>query len=147
VVWDPQSDETDIVVQIKRLTDPREFLRLGELRGRPADTIRRCWSDSVTDKVILTGERRAHYLARHPEMEEYERHLPDTLFDPDEIHKNARDPRIGIWFRHLEMDRYLRAVVWISDKEDLRNSVHSFQLADKREVRQGHKRGRLLWAK
>lgn len=147
VVTGQDARETDPSAQITRLTDRKEVLSLGEYRGGSADTVRRHWPEAVTNQVVLTGERRAHYLARHPEMSLYERELLSVLFEPDEIHRNAQDPHIGIWYRKTRNGRYLRAVVWVSDREGLQNSVHSLRLADEREVQQGRRRGRVLWEK
>jgi hypothetical protein len=40
------------------------------------------WTHRHTNQVILTAERRRHYLERHPEVASFERDLLLTLIDP-----------------------------------------------------------------
>lgn len=133
--------------KIGELTDRKAVLSLGELPTRTYQAFRQQWPSSVTAQVVLTGERRAHYLERHPEMAAFEGKLMETLFAPDEIHRNKRDSQIGIWYRRLNGSQYIRVVVWVSDTPGLQNSIHSFRLADQREIDQGQKQKRLVWAK
>jgi SPP1 gp7 family putative phage head morphogenesis protein len=142
----PGADET-IARQIETLTDPQQVVSIGTWRRDISDMVLRKWPTRTTDTVVLTGERRAHYLARHLDVIEFEGDLLRTLFEPDEIHRDVRDDQIGIWYRRLPDGRYLRATVWISERDDLRNSVHSFRLANEKEVMQGRERGRRLWQK
>jgi SPP1 gp7 family putative phage head morphogenesis protein len=139
--WQPITDK------IGKLTDRKAVLPLGQLPTQPYRAMREQWPTSVTPSVVLTGERRAHYLKSHPEMRSLESELLAALFDPNEIHLNKQDPQISIWYRRLNTGQYLRVVVWVSDTQGLQNSVHSFRLADEKEVNRGRKRKRLLWKK
>jgi hypothetical protein len=136
-----------IAAKIDTLTDRKAVLQMGVLPEQLSQTVRQIWTESVTSQVVLTGERRAHYLERHAEMRGLERELLATIFEPDEIHRNKRDSQIGIWYRRLNSSQYTRVVIWVSDKPGLQNSIHSFRLADEREVTMGRKQERLLWAK
>ncbi|MGC4190191.1 MAG: hypothetical protein QM589_03030 [Thermomicrobiales bacterium] len=40
------------------------------------------WPNRVTDEIVITRERRGHYLSEHPEVEAYEGLLVQTLLAP-----------------------------------------------------------------
>jgi len=88
------------------------------------------WTADVSGNcsVVLTGRRRAHYLARHPDMAIWERILLATLLDPDEVHRNREDPRVAIFYRLLYPGRYLRVAVLMQERVGvLRHSVITCQ--------------------
>lgn len=116
------------------------------IRSLP-DTVLSNWKDAVTSRVVVTGERRAHYLERHPEIRQSEGMLSEVILQPDEVHRNKRDFRIAIFYKRLSADRYLRVALWVSNHDGLQNSVHSFREARLRETLDGQKKGRVVWTK
>ena len=136
-----------IVEQISGLTNRKAVLRLGQLFAQPSAAIRQAWPTSVTDQVVLTGERRAHYLERHAEMTALEGELLATLFEPDEVHRNRYDPRMAIFYRRFDPEHYLRIALWVSDDSTKQNSLFSFRKARNVEVERDRKAGRRLWKK
>ena len=103
------------------------------------------WKGAVTRRVVLTGERRRHYLQRHPGIREYETSLRAVVLYPDEVHRNKKDPEMAIMYKQLDAEAFLRVALWVSDTTGLENSVHSFRRAHAREVMRGRKEGRLIW--
>lgn len=147
----PTADEglvrPDVAAQIGGLTDLRAVLRLGEFGGALRAVIHQQWPDIATDEIILTGERRAHYLARHAEVAAYEHRLPEILAAPDELHRNRSDATMLIVYRNIAEGFYLRIALWLSHESDKQNSIHSVRLARKSEVEAGRQAGRVLWRK
>lgn len=113
----------------------------------PADLVRAFASD-VADNldVVITGERRLHYLGQHPEMLSLEHLLLDTLLSPGEVHRNKGDADIGIFYKQLGPDRYVRAVVRMQARGGRRkHSLMSYRIARAEELQTG--RLRLVWEK
>lgn len=133
--------------RIHHLNDPKEIVYLGTVPESIQRNIHEHWPASVTGRTVLTGERRVHYLSRHPEIVRYESELMSALFDPDEVHSDKRDPQVGIWYRRFDQNHLLRVVVWISDNQNLQNSIHSLRLADGNELMRSRKQGHMLWAR
>jgi len=102
---------------------------------------------AVTRNVVLTGERRAHYLGRHKDIVPHEAELVRLLVDPYAVHLNKKDAQMTVWYRQIDDSHFLWAAVWVSDKNALQNSVHSIRLANVEEIEQGEKQGRLIWKK
>ena len=125
-----------------------DFAELGRLEvarlGLISSDVLLHWPESVTREVVLTGERRAHYLREHPEMADYEVYLAETALTPDEVHCNKRDPDMAICYRRLDSERFLRVALWISPGEGRSNSIHSYRLARTHEVEIGRRQGRAL---
>lgn len=105
------------------------------------------WNFRTTDEVVITRNRRQHYLDRHGDMIEYESFLLPALLDPDEVHCNAVDPALAIVYRRLSATHFLRVPVWMSNRRDRQNSVLSLRRARLSEVKEGRKRGRGVWKK
>jgi len=122
----------------------RDVLVVGSL---PIDIVRGFVSD-VTDNldVVITGERRQHYLDQHPEMLSSEHLLPETLLSPDEVHRNRTDLDVGVFYKQIGPDRYLRAVVRVQARVGRRkHSLMSYRMARAKELQEG--RPRLVWEK
>lgn len=103
------------------------------------------WSDRSTLRVIVTRERRRHYLERHPEAVIDEATMIEVLLNPYEVHINKQDRRIAIFYAQLPDGFFLRIPVWISDRSDRQNSVLSLRRARAREVEKGRREGRQVW--
>lgn len=125
----------------QQLVEPKQIVVIGPLSG----ILRDFWPNAVAEQVILTGERRLHYLERHPEIRAYEDRLVQVAMQPDEIHRNSCDPTIAILYRRVARQLWLRLALWVSDTIGLQNSIHSYRLALESEVLRGRKAGRLLW--
>ena len=119
-----------------------DVLVVGSLR--PA--VVHAFASEVADnlEVVITGERRRHYLSQHPEMVSWEHLLRDALLDPDEVHRNRTDADVGIFYKQIGSDRYVRAVVRLQTKAGRRkHSLMSYRLARARELQAG--RRQLVW--
>jgi len=130
---------------LRQLHDPDgpEVIRIGNI---PIGCLA-YWSVRSTDEVLITRERRIHYLANHPEMHQIEYHLVSGIADPDEIHINKSDSNIAIVYARLRETHWLRIAIIVSQNLDLKNSVVSCRLARSKEVLEGRKANRLVWAK
>lgn len=96
--------------------------------------------------VLLSAERRAHYLKRHPEIVDYEGLLPRLIGNPDEVHRNKRDAGVAIFYTRVG-PRYLRAVIAMRPYggDDLDPFVISLRLARPDEVVKSAEAGRKVW--
>ena len=98
--------------------------------------------------VVLTGERRKHYLADHPEMPSHEDKLHDGVLLPDEVQRNRKDPRTAIFYKRLNDEYFLRAAVVLQPKAgELKHSIFSFRLAKQKEVEGARHAGRTIWSR
>ncbi len=77
--------------------------------GRIPDDALAYWLDRVTDEVVITRERRRHYLDRHPEVEADEEVLIRSVLDPEEVHINRIDPRMTIIYCRIDDSYYALA--------------------------------------
>jgi hypothetical protein len=118
-----------------------EIIRIGLL---PIEILA-LWSETRTLEVIVTRERRQHYLERHPEVLRDEPLLLKTVAAPSEVHRNKLDEQIAIFYTEIGDGFYLRVPVWISDRVDRQNSVLSLRRARAREVEAGRAAGRQVW--
>lgn len=96
--------------------------------------------------IVLTGERRDHILARHPELAAYLGQLLGLISNPDEVQRNKHDPDMAIFYKRLTGEHYLRAAVLLQRAGSRRqHSIISARLAYSGEVERG--RQRRVWAK
>jgi hypothetical protein len=99
-------------------------------------------------EVVLTGERRRHYLKDHPEMVKHEDKLRGAVLRPGEVHRNRKDPHTAIFYKRLDDDYFLRVAVVLQKKAgELKHSVFSFRLAKQKEVDEGRHAGRVIWSR
>ncbi len=126
-----------------RLLGSGEVLRLGQLNQE----IVRHWSqDEHNLDVVLTGDRRQHYIERHPDVLSVEQYLIDAVLDPDEVHRNKTDLRVAIFYKQVDERHYLRvAVLMQPERSPLQHSILSIRLASPKELRKGQ--GRSVWKK
>ncbi len=96
--------------------------------------------------VILTLERRLHYLQRHPEMAKWESIFPNVINNPDEVHKNRRNSQIFNFYKRISEKHYLRLTVVIQEKPGkFKHSIITARLARIKEVQRGQKKGLKIW--
>jgi hypothetical protein len=127
----------------------RRFESLGiddvmEVGALPA-AIRRHWPTIRSDLLVITGERKAHFLQGHEDMQELSRELLQTLLDPDEIHRNKNDPETAIFWRSITGGYYLRVVVSLAHIEGIRNSAITAWRSRSQDFRRESRQGRKVW--
>lgn len=99
-------------------------------------------------EVVLTVERRKHYLLDHPEVAQHEDKLRSVVLRPDEVHRNRKDPHTAIFYGCLDESHFLRAAVVLQAKAgELKHSVFSFRLAKQKEVEDARRAGRVIWSR
>lgn len=106
------------------------------------------WTKQVEGNrpIVLTGNRRIHYLEQHPDVAEWESQLPACVLDPDEIHRNRSDWQMAIFYKQLNNRHFLRVAVLMQESPGrLKHSVISARRARIEDVLDG--RCRLVWAK
>lgn len=104
------------------------------------------WATQTTNnlQVVVTGKQRRHYLARHPEAESLETVLRAAVLEPDEVHRNRRDPAMAIFYKAIGGRRYVRVAVLMQSVPNWRkHSILSYRLAKADEVRK--RRDRAVW--
>lgn len=111
-----------------------DVIRLCRFRSTVRNGILKEWANSATDWVVLTGERRFHYLERHPETSEIESRLASVIQFPDEIYRNKADSSVALFYQYSHDDYWMRAVVWISQDRTKSNSIMSFRFAKENEL-------------
>lgn len=99
---------------------------------------------SGNQTVILTGERRLHYLERHPEMRQVEDELANVILSPVVVSRNKTDENILIFYREFNKEKYLRAtVLMINEQGWKKHSIITYRFAGEKEYLQAL--GRAIW--
>ncbi|MBI5652240.1 MAG: hypothetical protein HZC40_17625 [Chloroflexi bacterium] len=133
-----------IVRAINELTSDNYVMYLGRLRHEYVSEMIRLGRHNLV--VVLTGERRRHYLTDHPEMIRCERELHRVVLQPDQVHRNRKDPHTAIFYKRFDDDYFLRAAIVLQPKAgELKHSGFSFRLAKEKEVEDGRRAGRVIW--
>jgi len=108
------------------------------------------WTASTDNnlELALTGKQRIHYLDRHPEMTKLEPFILDTVLSPDEVHRNAKDAMMALFYRKVDNDHYMRVAVLLQEvSNEKKHSIMSFRIATEKEVEKMRRIGRVKWAK
>lgn len=66
------------------------------------------WSRRSTDDIVITRDRRNHYLASHPEMHQFEYAMIRGIVDPEELHRNKSDGSIAIAYAQVSATRWIQ---------------------------------------
>ena len=74
-----EADELTQLLNRMRNLEGNDFVEIGQL----STPIVRLWPEVTSHRIIVTGERRRHYLERHPLTEQYELELVRTVRFPD----------------------------------------------------------------
>ena len=105
------------------------------------------WPNRITDRVVITAERRRHYLERHPDVEPCEDVPIEAVRDPDEIHRYVRDITIANVYRQIDEQHDIVASIQITHAVGMMNSVMTARISRKRDRDSARRRGLLLWNK
>lgn len=135
-------DEQALLQKLRALAG-NQILEIGEIPSAALSA----WPARVTNRVIITAERRQHYLFRHPEVVELEALIVTTLLDPVEVHRFAPDKAVANLYRPVNDRNDLMVSVWISHDPDKQNSVHSARIQHHRRLETSRDRGNELWRK
>jgi hypothetical protein len=103
------------------------------------------WPERLFDAVFITRRQRAHYLAQHPEMIEFEEDLVWALLDPDEVHTSKRGERTAIFFRSQDATHDIAVVMSISEEPELMNSVITARRQRAKRKTRRDEAGRKVW--
>ena len=134
------------VQSISDLSADDRVLRIGRLRMEYITSLVHLGRHNLD--VVLTGERRRHYLTDHPDIAPYEQMLARVVLNPDQVHRNRKDPRTAIFYKRMDEEHYLRAAIVLQlQAGELKHSVFSFRLAKNKEVEDGRRGGRVIWSK
>ncbi|MDL1898214.1 hypothetical protein FBQ82_18335 [Anaerolineae bacterium CFX7] len=134
------------VNSIKELKSDELVLKVGRLRAEYVEGIVKLGRGNL--EVVLTGERRKHYLNSHPEMIQYEDKLADVVLAPNQTHRNRKVLQTVIFYKRLDQRHFLRAAIVLQPKAgELKHSIFSFRLAKHSEVETSAHEGRLIWRK
>ena len=126
---------------LQRLLGGKERVVVGFVQ----QDIARLWGRNETT-VLLSAERRAHYLGRHPEVADHEGSLQWLIQSPDEVHRNKDDAGVAIFYMKVGK-RYLRAVVAMKPHggDALQPFIISVRLARPAEIAKSAKARRKVW--
>ncbi|MBM3236528.1 hypothetical protein FJZ31_09535 [Candidatus Poribacteria bacterium] len=130
------AEDKDKSTYIQDLTTGSHLI-LGKLLPEFANNIITLTEDNL--EVILTWERRQHYLERHYEMFWHENLLIETVLSPDIVQRNSKDKDIALFFKKIDEEHYLRATILLNTakEKDKKHSVLSYRIAGKMEVERG----------
>jgi len=139
------SKRADLITKIQNLSSDQVII-LGNLNPNVVSK----WTTSTNNnlELVLTGKQRIHYLDRHPEMTKLEPFLLDTVLSPDEVHRNAKDEMMALFYRKVDNDHYMRVAVLLQEvPNEKKHSIMSFRIATEKEVEKMKRMGRVKWVK
>lgn len=139
------SKRAALITKIQNLS-PDQAIILGNLNPNVVSK----WTTSTDNnlELILTGKQRIHYLDRHPEMTKLEPFILDTVLSPDEVHRNAKDAMMALFYRKVDNDHYMRVAVLLQEVgNEKKHSIMSFRIASEKELEKMRKLGRVKWKK
>jgi hypothetical protein len=117
--------------KIRELKDA-DVLLLGALS---VEIVQLWTNDAGNQAIVLIGNRRLHYLERHPEMYAWEELLAATVLDPDEVQRNRHDSQVALFYKRLDEAHYLRVAVLMQPRKGVfKHSILSYRLARVSEV-------------
>jgi hypothetical protein len=97
--------------------------------------------------LALTEERSRHIMSdRHRELRTLGSFVLEAARRPDEVYRNKKDPQVGIFFKRMSNQRWMRVVVrWRQRGEDAayRSSILSARIGKEHE----REAGRRVWAR
>ena len=131
-------------VELHNLVQSNQVLSVGDIHQE----IVTVWGGNAKNNlgVVVTGERRSHYLEHHPDIKGIEDEIIHVLLDPSIVCRNKKDKKTLIFYREYD-DFYLRAAVLMQQEESWKkHSVMSFRFAREKEY-ESDKEKRLLWKK
>lgn len=134
-----------MTVILPLLSEPHSVITIGKFRPIVSESIRVHWRTYWTSVVVLTGERRRHYLERHAEITKYESHIGQLIRWPDELYRNKSDSDMLIVYKMVDDETWLRAAIWISGVESKLNSIFSLRLAKPEEVMGNRRMRQCVW--
>ena len=102
------AEDKDKSMDIQDLTMD-SYLILGKLLPEFVKNIIILTEDNL--EVILTWERRQHYLERHYEIFWYENLLIETVLSPDIVQRNSKDKDVALFFKKIDEEHYLRVTI------------------------------------
>lgn len=120
-------EREQLISQIKKLKRD-DVLRIGELDGILLEKMGVNITDNLS--IVLTGERRLHYLENHAEMEPFEDLLINIISQPDFACSNKQDDDVMILYRKIDEARALRLVIRLQKgKTDYKHSIMSYRFS------------------
>lgn len=132
----------NVADRLRRL-GPKDIVIVGQV----LDEALAAWPEATGRFVVVTGERRIHYLERHQDVADDEDAIVDLIRDPSEIRRYERDPDVANLYRRIDDAHSWMVAVLIAKESPLLNSVLSFRRARRRAVERGKKRGLVVWKK
>ncbi len=135
-------DERTLLRRLRSLSGT-DILLIGVIPAVALDS----WPDRATNFVVITAERRRHYLHEHPEVEELEPLLLRTLLDPEEVHFYNSDKAVANLYQSIDIRKDLMVSVWISHESSKQNSLHSARIQHRRRRIKSRENGRAVWGK
>lgn len=106
----------DIERILRELRDPHgpQVIPIGRLPGEALGH----WPDRATDDVVITRERRNHYLERHLDMLVLQARVVRTLPDPADVHSYRQGRQMTISHVPLNTRRLIRAPVLMTTRPE-----------------------------
>ena len=132
----------ELVGMARELT-PGGFVLIG---GLPAAAIT-FWKDSVTTGTIVSYGARTHYLQRHGEVLDLDRHVIEAVRNPDAIHRDKSDESTANVFRSLDDEYDIVVSIQLSRDSSRYNSVKSARRQRRAKRHRDEYRGLEVWRK
>ena len=133
--------DIDGLLSLLRDLSGEDVLEIGEV----PDHVLSIWVGRHTNRVVITAERRAHYLLSHPEVIAYEQDMLLAILDPDAVHRYEADAEVANLYREVGDGRYIVVSLLTTSNPGLRNSVMSARISRTRQRNSGIRKGLEVW--
>ncbi len=133
-----------LVNDVKKLKRNTDIWTAGKLGREKLKSFVEIEADNL--EIILTGERRKHYLKvkGREKIKEFERDISKIIEYPDKIYKNGRHENT-VWFlKELDKTHFLKLVIkLVKTKGELKHSILTFHPVRKKRLKKFRKN--LIW--
>jgi len=73
----------------------------------------------ITDKrgilvICEEAQWKHHIINGHPEVEDKLELVKETVRDPDIIYQSEDDPKRDVYFRQIDIEKYMKVIVYLS---------------------------------
>lgn len=122
-----------------KILKSEEIIKIGSL---DSVILKKMGVDPINNiDLILTGERRNHYLKSHQEMVNVDQFLGQIINAPDFVSPNTTDRNVVIYYKKFDDQRYFRVAVRLQARSnELKHSIMSFRYCGINEAEKSRKK-------
>ena len=145
-----RSSAKSVIIKKEGKTKPENYRTIAKVDKTKLENYELV-DDMLSEKIVLTNERKAHLLEDHPDdFDRIMKELDETIKEPDEIRVGKKDNTELHYIRQLESDNQISVVKVQIDKEDTKhkeNSIISSWIVNNKNLKRKNKKTTNIYKK